>query len=239
MFGRVALFGEAHAADFAPDSEGEKRFAALTQIVQDVTAAAVSQQLSDGGFASMLLEKLQEDVRSILRTARAIRQEEPRLVRNFHAPANQRLAALLVTVKVLLAELEKPGLADKFIAHALPADFVPQLIADRDALINFRKELGGEDQTGVISTAAIDRLMRGGMKEVKYLDAIVRNTYTQGPARNPDYLRAWEIASAVERPPRRKKQVASNPTAGTAPAAPAAPAASSSAPAVTPSTPAA
>ena len=121
------------------------------------------------------------------------------------------------SVKVLLGELDKPGLVDKFIAHALPADFVPQLIADRDALINFRKELGGEDQTGVISTAAISRLMRAGMKEVKYLDAIVRNTYRQ----NPDHLRAWESASTVERPPRRKKQAAI-PTAGAAPAAPAA-----------------
>ena len=218
MFGRVALFGKAHAADFAPDSEGGKRFASLTQIVQDVNAAAASQQLGGAGFASTLLEKLQEDVRSILRTARAIRQDEPLLVRNFHAPANQRQAALLVTVDVLLAELDKPGVADKFIAHALPADFVHQLIADRDAVVNFRDQVGGEDQTGVISTAAIDRLMRAGMKEVKYLDAIVRNTYAQ----NPDHLRAWESASTVERPPRRKKQAASSPTAGAAPAAPAA-----------------
>jgi hypothetical protein len=93
---------------------------------------------------------------------------------------------------------------------------VHQLIADRDALVNFRDQLGGEDQTGVISTAAIGRLMRAGMKEVKYLDAIVRNTYAQ----NPDYLRAWASASTLERPPRRKKQAASSPTAGAAPAAP-------------------
>ena len=75
----------------------------------------------------------------------------------------------------------------------------------------------------MISTAAIGRLMRAGMKEVKYLDAIVRNTYAQ----HPDYVRAWESASAVERPPRRKKPAASSPTAGAALAVPAAPAASS------------
>ena len=79
-----------------------------------------------------------------------------------------------------------------------------------------RAEVGGEDQTGVASTAAIDRLMRAGMKEVKYLDAIVRNTYLQ----HTDHLRAWESASTLERPPRRKKPAASSPTAGAAPAAP-------------------
>ena len=52
------------------------------------------------------------------------------------------------------------------------------------------------------STAAIGRLIKAGMKEVNYLDAIIRNKYT----RNPDKLRAWDSASHIERAPQREKK---------------------------------
>jgi hypothetical protein len=45
------------------------------------------------------------------------------------------------------------------------------------------------------STALIAKLVRDGMKEVNYLDAIVRNKYKG----NADKLRAWESASRIER----------------------------------------
>ena len=63
-----------------------------------------------------------------------------------------------------------------------------------------------DDGEGVESTAAIGRLIKAGMKEVNYLDAIVRNKY----ARNADKLRAWDSASHIERAPQREKK----PTAG-------------------------
>ncbi len=50
------------------------------------------------------------------------------------------------------------------------------------------------------STASI----KAGMKEVNYLDAIIRNKY----ARNADKLRAWESASHIERAPQREKKPA-------------------------------
>ena len=50
------------------------------------------------------------------------------------------------------------------------------------------------------------------MKEVNYLDAIVRNKYT----RNADKLRAWDSASHIERAPQREKKPV--PPTGTTPA---------------------
>ena len=54
----------------------------------------------------------------------------------------------------------------------------------------------------VIDRAAIDRLIRDGMKELTTLDAIMHNKY----ARNPDKLRAWQSASHIERAPQREKK---------------------------------
>jgi len=59
-----------------------------------------------------------------------------------------------------------------------------------------------DDGEGVESTAAIGRLIKAGMKEVNYLDAIVRNKYT----RNADKLRAWDSASHIERAPQRERK---------------------------------
>ena len=63
--------------------------------------------------------------------------------------------------------------------------------------------------------AAIGRLIKAGMKEVNYLDAIIHNKY----ARNPDKLRVWENASHIERAPQREKKPA-QPADGTAPPKP-------------------
>jgi hypothetical protein len=54
---------------------------------------------------------------------------------------------------------------------------------------------------GVQSTAAVGRLIKAGMKEVNYLDAIVHNKYS----RDGDKLRAWKSASHIERAPHREK----------------------------------
>lgn len=46
------------------------------------------------------------------------------------------------------------------------------------------------------------RLIREGMKEVNYLNAIMHNKYS----RNAEKLRAWESASHIERTQRPKKK---------------------------------
>src|SRR5207302_7840900 len=98
----------------------------------------------------------------------------------------------------------KTALAARFIAHELPGDFVQNLRDDRDAIADAQDTQEAGDQSGVQSTATVGRLIRDGMKERTYLDAIVRNKY----ARNPDKLAAWESASRIERAPQREKKPA-------------------------------
>lgn len=101
-----------------------------------------------------------------------------------------------------LTKAAKTALRAKFVALELPADFATHLQDDRQAITEAESEQEGDREEGVESTAAVGRLIKEGMKQSTYLDAIVRNKY----ARNPDKIRAWETASHLERAPQREKK---------------------------------
>jgi hypothetical protein len=217
MFGRVETFGKTNAADFAAASEALARFANITQIIQGLDVAKANQQGGGITAKAVMLDSLRLDLTNIIRTARAIAQDEPGFADNFRPPDGTRQAALLTAADAMLADLQKSGVAAKFIAHELPADFVQQLTDDRQAIAAAQDAQENTATNGVASTATIDRLIRDGIKHVTYLDAIMFNKYT----RVPEKLRAWHSASTTERAPRAAKKAAN--TAG-APATPAAPA---------------
>lgn len=77
------------------------------------------------------------------------------------------------------------------------SDFVPDLTAARAA----KEDVESEDNEGVEGTAAVGRLIKAGMKEVNYLNAIMHNKYS----RTADKLVAWKSASHIERAPKPKK----------------------------------
>ncbi len=203
MFGRVQTFGQDHKDDFAPDSVAATSFTHLAQIIQDLDAAKVAQQ---GGPTAasreVLLDALRLDLQNVTRTARAIAQDEPGFADPYRLPDGGSQTALLTTADAILLELKKPGVAARFIAHELPADFLKNLEDDRKAIDAARAAAQSGDNESVASTAAIGRLIADGMKEVTTLDAIMHNKYT----RAPDTLRAWKSASHIERPAQREKK---------------------------------
>lgn len=114
-------------------------------------------------------------------------------------------AVLLTTADAYLVQFAKAGVTAKFIANEQPATFVQ----DRAAIDSAKDEVESEDLGGVQSTAAVGRLIKAGMKEVNYLDAIMHNKY----GRDGDKLLAWKSASHIERARREKPPVP--PTGGT------------------------
>lgn len=222
MFGRVQTFGTDNAADFAAGSEAQKRFANIAQIIKDLDVEK-AKQLGGGATAlEVLFDSLRLDLQNISRTARAIAQDEPGFADNFAPPASPSQTALLTSADAFLAQFQaaaadtaaqkaaKTALVAKFVAHELPADFVQDLADDRKAINDAKDATESDDSEGVESTAAVGRLIKAGMKEVNYLDAIIHNKY----ARNPDKLRAWDSASHIERAPQREKKPAP-PASGT------------------------
>ena len=89
----------------------------------------------------------------------------------------------------------KAALRAKFIAYELPADFVADLRADRDALDACNSGKHSDNLEGVQSTSAIDTLLSQAQAIITRLDAAIQNKYT----RDPDKLAAWKSASRTER----------------------------------------
>ena len=201
MFGRVTTFGKDNAANFAAGSKATAHFACMAQVIKDLDTAKAGQQGGGVTGKEVLLDALRLDIQNISRTARAIAQDEPGFADRFPAPASPGHGALLTTADAYLLELAKPGVAAKFIANELPADFVQDLADDRAAIDHAKDEVESDDSEGVKSTAAVGRLIKAGMKEVTYLNAIMHNKYS----RDGDKLRAWKSASHIERAPQREK----------------------------------
>ena len=225
MFGRVKTFGTDNATDFAAGGEAQKRFTNVAKVITDLDAAKAAQQGSGTTAKEVLLDALRLDLQNISRTARAIAQDTAGFADTFRPPDSPSQTALLTTADAFLAQFQfatddtaaqkaaKTALIAKFVAHELPADFVTDLSDDRKAIDAAEDAVESDDSEGVESTAAVGRLIKAGMKEVNYLDAIMRNKYT----RNPDKLRAWDSASHIERAPQREKKPAPNTPGSTPP----------------------
>ena len=214
MFGRAKTFGQTTTADFAPGSEATKRFGNISNLITALDKAKAAQQGGGTTSKAVLLDALRLDVQNITRTARALDQDTPGLADQFPAPASGSDHDLLTAADNILGQLAadpaddaatqaaKAALVAQFVAHELPADFVTHLQDDRDAIDAAQDDIEGGDEAGVASTAAVGRLIKDGMKEINYLDAILHNKY----ARDPDKLRAWQSASHIERAPQREKK---------------------------------
>ena len=212
MFGRVETFCTKIAADLPPGSKARTCAANLSQVIKDLNAAKAAQQGGDRTAREVLIDALRLDLQNVVRTARAIAQDEPGFAARFRLPDLPSQAALLTAADTIVTELKKTGVAAKFITHELPAEFVQHLVDDRTAIDAAQDAEENDDTEGVASTAAIGRLIKAGLKEVTSLNAIMHNKYT----RDADKLRAWESASHTERAPQRAKPPA---VAAAAPAA--------------------
>ncbi len=163
-----------------------------------------------------LFDGLGLDLKNIARTARDIEGDENGFAAAYRIPENVAESAVLTHADAVLKRLEdQPGdtaavlaakaeLRAKFIAYEMPADFVAQLRADRNAIEDANKVNQKETLEGVGSTKRIGELLGQINKVVSGLDAIMYNKYT----RRPEKLREWQSASHVERAPQREKKPA-------------------------------
>jgi hypothetical protein len=221
MFGRVIVFGQDNTADFAAGSTGATHFANLAVINQQLVASGATQKGGSVSPQNALLLTLDTELQNIARTASAIAQDEPGFADLFAPPTHYNPHEVLATADQFLTQLAaqpgddaptaaaKTARVAKFVAHALPATFVTDMQATVTAIGAAQGAHESGRETGVASTSAVARLARAGMKEVNYLDAIVRNKY----AGNGDKLAAWDSASHIERGPVHPAKPAPAPTA--------------------------
>ena len=200
MFSKVVTFGKQNAVDFAPKGLATTGFAALEDIVNQLRALQAGLQDSATLGKAVLMDGLRLDAKNIWRTAYAIGQVDPAFGARFKQPEAGGEAPLLLAVDALIAELEKPGVAERFIAHELPESFVADLKESRASAMAAKSAVESDRQSNIQSTTSMDRLVAEGLQHVTTLNAIMHNKYSAVPEK----LRAWKSAIHIERPRRSR-----------------------------------
>ncbi len=208
---RVQSFGRENAADLTAGSRTATLFLELDPIVLELTDARVGQLRGPVG-KPVLIDALSTDFKDIARTSRAIKLDDPTFPDgDYRHPATSSETPVTTHSDSLLSRLEnqaadtpaqlaaKSALRAKFIAYELPADFVADLRADRDALDACNSGKHSDNLEGVESTSAIDTLLGDAQAIITRLDAAIQNKYS----RDPDKLAAWKSASRTERPAKK------------------------------------
>jgi len=215
MFGRVVLFGLNHQPEFDPAAKTNGCFSRVDRIMRGIEGAAADQR--GGGINAKLamFDELELALTNIARTARCIEEDEPGFAQKFRLPDNRTYGTLFIAADGVLGELNKTGVAEKFIAHEMAKDFVPRLQSIRDGIAATQADEENDGRKGVRSTALIDRLIRDGNKEVRAINAIVHNKYP----RDSVILREWDTARHVERAHHRTTSAETTPATDTVPVA--------------------
>jgi hypothetical protein len=163
---RVQTFGRENSGDFAAGSKAKTHFANIDALIVEIDTAKAGQQPARVSKET-LLDALRLDCKDIARTARAIALTENGFASPYRIPDNPSEAALVTHTDALLARLEdqpgdsaetttaKAALRARFIAYEMPADFVADLRADRQAIAEANQLNQGETQEGVENTAEV------------------------------------------------------------------------------------
>lgn len=213
MFLRVREYRSQHAAQFPPTSFAGEQFAIVDSAINALEAHA-SAQASGRGKAresasskAAARDELINDLDAISRTARAMAMTTPGLNDKFRTPHNQSDQDVLTAART--AATDALPYKAEFIRRGMPSDFLEDLQADIDEMEEAIARKAQGTTSHIAATAAIDKEIERGMKAVRELDPIMRNTF----ASNAAALTAWFSASHVERSPRRTSQTPPTPPA--------------------------
>lgn len=212
MFIRVQEYASQYPAAFAAGSYGAGLLGKLGGVVGGLRAQALDQSKGrssvreSSGSKAAARDELTRRMEAITRTARVMAFDVPGLEDKFRLARGVADQSLLLLARTFADDAEP--LKAEFVKRGLAADFVEELreaAAAFDDAINRKSQGRGKH---VAATAAIDGLVERGVRHVREIDALVRNTF----AADPSALAAWESASHVERPARKSRQKTTTPT---------------------------
>lgn len=214
---RVEVFAESHAGGFPPESQAVGAFARVTSLLgeagdADLLPGVPASQATEA--KTVLFEELWEDLKAIAATARTINRKEPGFAAGFHLGDDSQRSILAMT-ETFLESLEKPGVAEKFIAFDLPAGFVKNLRDDRAKITGKTQEQADDLLEATGDTARTRALILEGRDLLKRLDTSIRNRFR----RNTEVMAQWRAASRIHRTPRAGTEEPAPPADGESPPA--------------------
>jgi hypothetical protein len=212
MFVRVSDFSDGHTSDFPATSMGGQKFAALAAVADELNTHGANQSGGKGAAqaSTQAIQAARVDVRqkmmAIRETAIAMEDVSPGISANFRVPRTNGDQALISAARAAV-ETATP-LKSGFLQREMPATFLDDLAASVNKYENAVNEKNTNREKHVTATASIKDALKRGVKLVRELDPIVRNKYRNDPAT----LAAWDSATHVPRPAKKKKAKAATTT---------------------------
>jgi hypothetical protein len=195
--GRVNRFAATHLAAFPAGSQALADFARAGAISNELIPSDSKPGLpasSATGARNHLFDEVWEDLLAIADTARTIARKEPGFAADFRL-GDDTHREIIATASAFLLKLQVPTTAAKFVAYAMPADFVADLQADL-AAIDDKKSEQTDDRIGDISDNARNRaLVKEARDLIKSLSTSVKNRFRRDSA----ILAEWATASRIHR----------------------------------------
>jgi hypothetical protein len=217
MFTRVQGLGSDYATQFPAGSYGDGLFVSLGTVIQRLQEHALRQSTGRSAVRegvsskSAVRDELVRRLEAISRTARVIGFTQPGVEEKFRFNRAVADQTLLQMARTFAADAEP--LKDEFIKRGMAATFVEDLKDEANAFEAAISRKAQGRSAHVAASAEIDDLIEQGMRVVREIDALFRNTFADDPAT----LAAWESASHVER--RAPRQVKTKTPSNSAPPA--------------------
>ena len=211
---RSSSFATTHAQSFPAGSRAAGDFARIAPLLAAIGHADFQPGLPASPATAakeQLFSELWEDLKAIARTARVIDRQEPGFATAYRLTDNSQ-REILHTATAILAKLKEPGTAAKFVAFAMPENFVADLESDLAAAGALGGEQNDDHLGGTGDTARVRALVREGRELLESLDASVRNRFRD----DPETLAEWRAAARIHR---RKRTSTPTPPAPPAPSA--------------------
>lgn len=198
IFTKIGEFAAHHAGHFPSDGFAATLFTELAGITRELDAHAAAEFSHSGGGRLKQAVKndsrdmLENRLRAIARTARAIAVVIPNFERNFDFPAHPADRELIDLARSF-ADAAAPYAAE-FVKFSMPTDFLDRLAAETAAFAEALSEKRLVRTAKSESVNAIDTAVERGLNIVRQLDAIVRNTFPDDAT-----ITEWKRASRPER----------------------------------------
>jgi len=196
--GRMCDFGNAHRHRFGPGTPAAKTLAALSSKVTELKAATASQASLKNRLREVLRSKadaraaLRSDMESLYRTASAVAAQRPGFDDKFQVSFWGDPKLLTAASSALR---DAAPMADDFVQHALPPDFLEILKQKIQTFEQAREEYAKVRTACAIGQKTLEVSLRKTLAGAKGFDAIIRNTLGDDPA----VLTAWNELCRVRR----------------------------------------
>jgi hypothetical protein len=180
---------------------------ALDAIIVQLYAHAGDQDFGRASFKSgstirsQKASELRDLLRSVNRIARVLDPTEfPGLKPRFLMPRGDGYERLRARASAFVDAAEP--IKDAFIERGLDPDFIEQIIAKQDEMLEATNIKNSGLFTQVGGTAGLAALTRQGMRYLRELDAILTHQFRK----DASLLAAWKSTAHVERDPQRNRE---------------------------------